>query len=625
MARSLFELGFIVALVDHATAPLRAIEHGFERIHGAALRMRGLRDAGESMKRVGMEFMTVGAEMGAALYELVEASIESTHQVKMLQTQLHLTDAAIREIDEASIAFSNHMVGSEEAYKTVAGVMQQITHETEDMRDTMASTATVMGIATRMNVDYDTAATFVMRAFSAMGNAAKPVGPQVKAIGDILEATKAHFKLDLGSTLVGLGKIAPLATAMNVPFSELMTILGGLQKLGPRAAMQFGSAMAQILADTKKLQPLGVTIKPGMGFLDILEQVRARTAGMEQMAATAMIEKAFSGAGPLILDLTRHLDEYRRQTDEAQRSTGMLNRDLERMRTEDAATAITVLRQALHNTREVIGDTVVAIIGPFADSLTKALMRVQELSKSHPTVVKLGLAFLALGTATLVPLGAMLFLTGQLVIMLAYGPAALVSLRLLAGGFIGFAAGALRAAAASAVFLATNPVGWVILAAAALAAGTYAYIKYYDEIVHASVRAQNWLVNHVSMWYDAGVAMIKALGRGIADGVLWPVHAAEDVAEKVADYFVGHSPPPVGPLRELANVRIMETIAEHMSPAPVVAAARRAAGAISIHYAPTINNAGEQQGSLRTMLDEHFKQLASMLANAQQRQERTAY
>ena len=81
----------------------------------------------------------------------------------------------------------------------------------------------------------------------------------------------------------------------------------------------------------------------------------------------------------------------------------------------------------------------------------------------------------------------------------------------------------------------------------------------------------------------------RSLASGIASAAMVPIHAVAGIAGRIKNYFVGHSPPPLGPLHELNRVHIIETIAETMKPAPMMAAIQRIAqmAAITVRLAIT--------------------------------------
>jgi hypothetical protein len=76
-------------------------------------------------------------------------------------------------------------------------------------------------------------------------------------------------------------------------------------------------------------------------------------------------------------------------------------------------------------------------------------------------------------------------------------------------------------------------------------------------------------------------AALTTFAKGIPNGVMWPVHAIERVVTRMRSYLTLR-PARVGPLRDLNRVRIVETIAQAIAPAPMHAAIRRVAAAAAL-------------------------------------------
>ena len=81
--------------------------------------------------------------------------------------------------------------------------------------------------------------------------------------------------------------------------------------------------------------------------------------------------------------------------------------------------------------------------------------------------------------------------------------------------------------------------------------------------------------------YAAGVHIVKEIGRGIMAGAVWAEKAISHVADKIRSYLP-FSPAKAGPLTQLHHVRIIETIADSMKPAPALAAMTRVSRAIAL-------------------------------------------
>ena len=120
-------------------------------------------------------------------------------------------------------------------------------------------------------------------------------------------------------------------------------------------------------------------------------------------------------------------------------------------------------------------------------------------------------------------------------------------------------------------------------------------------------------------------------------------------------FFVGHSPPPFGPLHDLGHVTIAETIADRIRPAPILSAITRTAAAVAIaapmmaapaaaafgpgaapsaiagapgtapiiHYAPVIHGAGLSENELLRVLETHAYELRRILSREDERRART--
>ena len=88
--------------------------------------------------------------------------------------------------------------------------------------------------------------------------------------------------------------------------------------------------------------------------------------------------------------------------------------------------------------------------------------------------------------------------------------------------------------------------------------------------------------------YDAGVGMITQLMAGIKSKAAALYDVVKDVAAKVRSYWP-FSPAKEGPLRDLHRVRIIETIAEAVHPAPLVQAMSAAAAAGMLALTPLAN------------------------------------
>ena len=84
-----------------------------------------------------------------------------------------------------------------------------------------------------------------------------------------------------------------------------------------------------------------------------------------------------------------------------------------------------------------------------------------------------------------------------------------------------------------------------------------------------------------SRMYTAGANIVKSLWDGMKSLASKPVEAMKSIAGKIREYLP-FSPAKVGPLRDIHRVRLVETIAEGMKPAPMVRAMKTATAATAL-------------------------------------------
>ena len=150
-----------------------------------------------------------------------------------------------------------------------------------------------------------------------------------------------------------------------------------------------------------------------------------------------------------------------------------------------------------------------------------------------------------------------------------------------------------------------------------------------------------------SRFYNAGVGIVKALWNGIKSLAMKPVEAIRDVVTKMREYLP-FSPAKVGPFRDLHKVKIVQTIAQAITPAPLTRAmgsvARAAAdvlaptpamqaagggGGITVNFQPNITWQGgvteQNKTDLLAMLRQYEGELVKMVETAMDRKQRAKY
>jgi TP901 family phage tail tape measure protein len=102
-------------------------------------------------------------------------------------------------------------------------------------------------------------------------------------------------------------------------------------------------------------------------------------------------------------------------------------------------------------------------------------------------------------------------------------------------------------------------------------------------------RAFNWLKTNISEFYnwtslpsklfEGGKKLMEYFASGIMSAINKPIEAVKALAQKIRNFFP-FSPAKEGPLRDLHKIKLMETIAQSLSPSPVLQALYKMTSAI---------------------------------------------
>ena len=175
-----------------------------------------------------------------------------------------------------------------------------------------------------------------------------------------------------------------------------------------------------------------------------------------------------------------------------------------------------------------------------------------------------------------------------------------------------------------------------IIGAALVGAGILIY-KNWDKIKTFFGNALAWIK-------ETGSKIPQMLADGIKATIMMPYNLANTMVEKVRN-LLPFSPAKEGPLRDLHKIKLVETIAATIKPAPLVNATSNALSSFagmsspkpqaqgasggSINYSPTINISGaaseRDRASFAEQLRAHSAELERMLTGIQQDKIRISY
>ncbi len=199
-----------------------------------------------------------------------------------------------------------------------------------------------------------------------------------------------------------------------------------------------------------------------------------------------------------------------------------------------------------------------------------------------------------------------------------------------------------------------TPVGWILLAVGLLATAAYLIyrnwgpIKVFFKELWGGVKSEfnsfiKWVAGVWTVFTKAGGNIIKSIWQGMKSMANKPIEMLKSVVQKMRN-LLPFSPAKEGPFKDLHKIRLVETIAQAIKPAPLVSAMRGAvngvagnsfgarpafAGAgVNLTYAPTIHlNGGSPsvKDDLMAVLKKHKDELVRMLDDVRAQRERKQF
>jgi TP901 family phage tail tape measure protein len=541
------------------------------------------------------------ASLGAALGN-------ATDKVKQLA-------AAQEFVDKEAIA-TGYSVGqlTDSLYQGISGFLKM------DQAMAVTTDAAKVGRATHGDVieTTKTLATMMLN----FGDAQKTPIENAGMLADKLTAIQTQGKWsNLTDLQEGLKYAAPAMNAFGISLNQGLSALSAWSAAGVDASSS-GEAFLEVVSQlAKHSDKLGIKVlynaAGGTDLLATVQEIAEKFGNMPRGQLGALLTGAFGErAGPRLIDLIDKMQQFKEATDIAAHSAGATDVAYSEF-TKRGTLAFKQFGEAMEVFKERVGGALAPLIERITPQLTRMADALSHFAKVYPNILKAVTVFLAVGAALAIVVGGLIAAVGGLA-MLA-GALGITGTALLIIGAIGAAISAVIA-----IWVTWGPQ----------------IAKFFSTTIP---EAFHW-----------GVDLMKALGAGIWSAITWPVRAAEHVAERIKKFFVGHSPPPLGPLHDLNKVRIVETIAQTIQPAPMLAAIRRVAAVtaiaapmmigvgampamaagpagaraapivVNVTYAPVINGAGSAD-EFEQSARKHARELARIIEEVLARKDRTKF
>ncbi len=586
-----FLFGFKFLATDYVSPVLKNIESRIESVNAQVKNTARWREAGTNLAMMGAGMAVAGGALALAIRSTVNAAADMRTEMSHVATAMN--DGADNAVHLAQAqAMSEKMaIASGIAAKQEADAYYIARSNMLDHAQAMAAVdvATKLTIGTTASLtdaqaQLEPTTRLLTTVFQNFGQKGLDANKQIAGFADTMAKLQTQYAFKgIDEVNNAMQYSVPVAKAAGIAFNDMSAGLALLSESGLHGA-EAGTAFSEVvtkLAAGGKLKALTVqTAQGGIDFEKTMERLHTATAGMTQSQSAMWLhqmgftERSIRGVS-LLIDKT---GQYRQTITALNNAQGA---NAAAFATRQAAPDVVMGRftAAMDVLEGTLGAALLPTLTSLVNKATQLITHLHFFAEDHPTIVKYGMAFAAIGAAVLLTGGGLAIAGGALMGFVSFLPA----VKAVGAAFhLGAAATKVWTAAQWLLNAAmdANPIALTIIGAAALAVAAYEVYEHW-----ATVRT--FFMNWGGWAYTAGANLVKAIASGIWSAITFPQHAMEAVVTKIRAYLP-FSPAHEGPLRNLNQMRLVETMAETIRPGPALAAIRRTAAAIAIAAPMTI-------------------------------------
>ena len=418
-------LGVIVSMKDAFSQNAARVQTSMQSLDAtvAASSERMTRN----LDRIQKGTMMIGA--GLALMAMPVGLVASTAATqKALGEMASLGIKDLRALEDAAESFTNSWAGYSKAEFISAAydVKSALSSLSDEAVGTFSAMAALTAKATKASIQE------MVGTFTTGYGIFKPIMADMtdmewaKAFSGAMAQTVASFKTTGAQMADAIKNIGAVAASSNVPLQEQLAILGQLQTTMPGS--EAGTLYkAFIMKAAEAGEKLGLSFVDSTGrlkgIISILEEVKGRFPDLSQAAAQVEIKKAFGSdeAVKFLLQIsqgTEALESNIQSVAQAMKTGTAVTEEMARAMNIDIGSQFQVLRQQVRNLAEILSRTLLPVVTPIIQGISKAVLFFQKLARSMPGLTRVLLTLsMALG-AVLVVVGGVIAAAGTIGLML---------------------------------------------------------------------------------------------------------------------------------------------------------------------------------------------------------------
>ncbi len=418
-------LGIIVSLKDAFTQNATRIQSSMQSLDSSVAK------AGENMTRnlglIERGTMMVGA--GLALLAVPTGLVASTAATQKALGELASVGVKdFRAMEDAAESFTNQWAGTNKAEFITAAydVKSALASLSDAAVGTFASMAALTAKATKATIQE------MVETFTTAYGIFKPLAKDMsdmdwaKMFSGALSQTVGVFKTTGPQMAEAIKNIGAIAAASNVPLQEQMAILGQLQTTmpGSEAGTLYKAFMLKVAEAGDELGLSFVDASGRLkGIVPILEEVKRGFPDLSQAAAQVKLKKAFGSdeAVRFLLQMSMGMEALEgniKSVEQAMKSGTMTTEQMAQAMNADIGSQYGLVKQQLANLAEILGRTLLPVVIPVFQAVSRLILYLQGVAKSAPGVTQVILTLCAALGAALVVVGSVTAALGTVGIML---------------------------------------------------------------------------------------------------------------------------------------------------------------------------------------------------------------
>ncbi len=396
-----------------------------------------------NMDRIQKGAMLMGA--GLALMALPVGLVASTAATqKALGELASLGVQDLRAIEDAAESFTNTWAGSSKAEFITASydVRSALSGLTDEAVGSFTAMAALTGKATKATTEE------MVGTFTTAYGIFKPIMAEfsdaewAQTFAGAMAQTVASFKTNGRQMADAIKNIGAVAASSNVPLEEQLAILGQLQTTMPGSeAGTLYKAFIMKAAEAGEKLGLSMVDSSGRlkGIIPILKEIQGKFPDLSQAAAQVEIKKAFGSdeAVKFLLQMSQGvaaLETNIRSVEQAMRTGTAVTEEMARSMNLDIGARLKLVGQQMGNLAEILGRTLLPVVTPVLDAMSRAIVFFQGLARTVPGLTRV-LLTLSIGLgAVLTVVGGAIAAVGTIGLMLPAIKAGLAAMGLSIAG-----------------------------------------------------------------------------------------------------------------------------------------------------------------------------------------------